>query len=755
MKKILSICLAVFCCFQAQTAAQIPTNVLVQISKAEDELRFDKTLEDLLKSPNALIRARAALAAGRTGREAAVAALTNLLETDLDTKTRASAAFALGEIESKKGADALLRVLKTPENAPEIRARALEAAGKIAAATSPNEKKIAEDLGAAILIVLDDENVKPNPNREIVLHGITAILRAKPNSGEFIAAKFLTSADARIRADAANTLSRLRAKNANVVLREMLFKDKDAIARANAARALGAAEDKEAFDLLLGTALNDADSRVRVSAIRSLGSLKKPEAADRLLTRADILFTDYKNSKFDNPAEKSELLEIAAVLGRLLPNSNNKKAEDFLLKLREQEKSQSPEIEIAYARISPSSYSSVAIYRTFELKLLLESASVFSWKSLSSVAQGFGELANLEAAKEVAFKKDAEQQLRHIIETVDGERFETFKKIRGPGKLGKEVALSSQAIPDVLGAYAGFKTTDLPQILQKHLKHKDIIVRAAAAGILGEQPANKESIEALKIAFGESLETDKQYNDAQLAILSALVKLDKKEAIGSLNSALDAPNFLLRRHAAQLVKQNDLQTSFPNAVERVGTVKPYNRKTGTKLGQVLNAEADYARAVSRRTASAILTTEKGNFTIEFFPEVAPLTVDNFIKLANAKYFDGLTIHRVVPNFVMQDGDPRGDGNGSPGWEIRDEINTTPFERGTVGMALSGKDTGGSQWFVCHAPQPHLDGGYTVFGRVSETDMKVVDNLVRGDKILSVRIIESGLPQRTQSSRRKK
>jgi cyclophilin family peptidyl-prolyl cis-trans isomerase len=118
-----------------------------------------------------------------------------------------------------------------------------------------------------------------------------------------------------------------------------------------------------------------------------------------------------------------------------------------------------------------------------------------------------------------------------------------------------------------------------------------------------------------------------------------------------------------------------------------------------------------------------------------------LTVDNFINLAKTGYFNNLTIHRVVPNFVMQDGDPRGDGNGGPGWEIRDEINMMPYERGAVGMALSGKDTGGSQWFVTHAPQPHLDGGYTVFGRVNETDMKVVDNLVRGDKILSVKIVE--------------
>jgi cyclophilin family peptidyl-prolyl cis-trans isomerase len=136
----------------------------------------------------------------------------------------------------------------------------------------------------------------------------------------------------------------------------------------------------------------------------------------------------------------------------------------------------------------------------------------------------------------------------------------------------------------------------------------------------------------------------------------------------------------------------------------------------------------------------VFTTAKGSFTIDLLPEDAPLTVDNFVKLARAGYFNGLEIHRVVPNFVMQDGDPLGNGSGGPGWSIRCEVNMVPYERGAVGMALSGKDTGGSQWFATHSPQPHLDGGYTVFGKVNETGMKVVDRIVRGDKIVSVRIV---------------
>jgi cyclophilin family peptidyl-prolyl cis-trans isomerase len=116
-----------------------------------------------------------------------------------------------------------------------------------------------------------------------------------------------------------------------------------------------------------------------------------------------------------------------------------------------------------------------------------------------------------------------------------------------------------------------------------------------------------------------------------------------------------------------------------------------------------------------------------------------MTVDNFIHLAKSGFYNGLAFVRVVPNFVVQAGDPRGDQNGGPGYQIRDEINLRRYETGTVGMALSGKDTGGSQFFITHSPQPHLDGGYTIFGRVIE-GMDAVNRIARGDKIERVEII---------------
>ena len=135
---------------------------------------------------------------------------------------------------------------------------------------------------------------------------------------------------------------------------------------------------------------------------------------------------------------------------------------------------------------------------------------------------------------------------------------------------------------------------------------------------------------------------------------------------------------------------------------------------------------------------ATFDTNRGTMVADLYDRDAPKTVENFEKLANSGFYDGVKFHRVIPDFVVQGGDPRGDGEGGPGYAIRDEINERPYLRGTVGMALDWKDTGGSQFFITHSPQPHLDAKYTVFGRVI-SGMDVVDKIEQGDVIRHVRI----------------
>jgi len=154
--------------------------------------------------------------------------------------------------------------------------------------------------------------------------------------------------------------------------------------------------------------------------------------------------------------------------------------------------------------------------------------------------------------------------------------------------------------------------------------------------------------------------------------------------------------------------------------------------------------ADY-RALTqtaRESRTVRVETERGTFAIRLAWAEAPLTVANFLRLARQSFFDHAPIHRVVPNFVVQDGDPTGTGNGGPGDTIRDEANAIPYGTGTVGMALAGPDTGGSQWFVTQSPQPHLDGRYTVFGQVV-TGMDVVHRIEQGDRILRVTLARGG------------
>jgi cyclophilin family peptidyl-prolyl cis-trans isomerase/HEAT repeat protein len=134
-----------------------------------------------------------------------------------------------------------------------------------------------------------------------------------------------------------------------------------------------------------------------------------------------------------------------------------------------------------------------------------------------------------------------------------------------------------------------------------------------------------------------------------------------------------------------------------------------------------------------------IMTPHGEIVLELAAADAPLTVHSYLTLIQRGYYEGTRWHRVVPNFVIQDGDPRGDGSGGPGYAIRDEINALRYVRGTLGMALSGPDTGGGQFFITHSPQPHLDAGYTIFGRVLD-GMHAVDRVVQEEPILGFRRI---------------
>ncbi|MCA1604851.1 MAG: peptidylprolyl isomerase, partial [Acidobacteria bacterium] len=495
-------------------------------------------------------------------------------------------------------------------------------------------------------------------------------------------------------ADAANLLARLRLKDGNDQLRKLLTSDPDPIVRANAARLLGATEDKAAFDELLDRALKDNDSRVRVSAIRAIASLKDGRATAPLLQRGANLIVPLRATLLDRETNRAtapvpstaanELLEIATAVGRLRQGSNDERTVIWLKTLRPVTGSGAPEVEIASARIHPAFYlthfgTGTPAGRVAQEVILLD------WRAASSIAQGLGEIATLPDStnENKLHRAQAVEILRAMLD------------YRNSGiTINTLVAVHSEyAIPDVLRAFAAFKPMDLTEVLSKHLKESDVIIRGTAADLVAELPPDEARTRALVEALPAAL-ADKELNDAALAILDSLGKQKSARANEAMKTALESNDYLVRRRAVALLKTNGVG-DFSN---RIGTVKTHN------------TTADYERAIGLMGAqvTARVTTDKGSFTVSLLPDEATLNVDNFIQLAKRKYFNGITVHRVVPNFVIQDGDPRGDGNGGPGYQIRCEINEVPYERGAVGMALSGKDTGGSQWFVTHAPQPHLD-----------------------------------------------
>jgi peptidyl-prolyl cis-trans isomerase B (cyclophilin B) len=159
---------------------------------------------------------------------------------------------------------------------------------------------------------------------------------------------------------------------------------------------------------------------------------------------------------------------------------------------------------------------------------------------------------------------------------------------------------------------------------------------------------------------------------------------------------------------------------------------------------VIFAAALFLSCKSDKMQYAIISTEKGDMKAELYTNDTPGTVANFVKLSESKFYDGLTFHRVIPNFVIQGGCPNGTGTGGPGYKIKCETSAPRqyHDRGVLSMAHAGRDTGGSQFFICHSRDntSHLDGVHTCFGKVIE-GLDVIDQIRPNDKILSIRIVE--------------
>ena len=273
---------------------------------------------------------------------------------------------------------------------------------------------------------------------------------------------------------------------------------------------------------------------------------------------------------------------------------------------------------------------------------------------------------------------------------------------------GVRMAAANRILGDGVGTYRALSL----------LNSSDELVLSAVAEWLTERPRPKTEAALLNLARdGET----PQLVTSSVNALAALCETKRPRRRGSPAAAALLPKVLGHRDASV-------------------------RTAGVRLAKCIRAWSDVTPETAtrpnidsvREVRSGVISTAYGDIVVELYPYDAPVTVHNFARLADAGFYDGLPFHRVIPDFVAQGGDPRGDGFGGPGHTIPDEINAMSYDVGTLGMALSGPDTGGSQWFITMSRQPHLDHRYTVFGKVVH-GMHVARALLPGDRIENISI----------------
>lgn len=303
--------------------------------------------------------------------------------------------------------------------------------------------------------------------------------------------------------------------------------------------------------------------------------------------------------------------------------------------------------------------------------------------------------------------------------------------------------------PSRIRAAAVQAVHDPARLAELAMKDAEREVRSAAAERLVKQEPDADVLVGLLDAFDPvvaALAAEALTLNPSPQMVDPLVEtLKASEDPDLLKAAADTLSARFKGHRNPPMKKDtnlvealqDLRT-HPNSGVRTAAsnlLDTIGLKARPSLHQVMSVPLEEVA----RVQSARVITSRGEVRIDLLPEVAPLTVWNFAWLADQGFYDNLAFHRVVADFVVQHGDPRGDGYGGPAWTIPDELSPLPYEAGVVGMALSGPDTGGSQWFVALSPQPHLNGSYAVFGRVTH-GLGLLQTIQPGDKVFRV-IIE--------------
>jgi len=660
----------------------------------------DGKLVGFLAHRDPQIRFRALIALANLQDTATLAAIVPLLN-DKSSRVRQGAAFAIGQIGAAPVESRLAERL-TVEKDPGVLQRILEALGK-----SGDERSL--DL----LLSYRAPARAPAVTAEKALSFARLALRGiKQPRGFRWCFERLGEKDPGVRWKALYALWRMcpsttaddLAERNSGTLRE-LTRDKSSDVRIQLAILLGRIRSAAAGKLLRDFADREFRSgswRVQVELVKSL--IAQADRNPVFLEKVLLAFS----ARNDNVRVAACSGIAGMVPSRFAASPAAVKLKDQIRKLVES-KSKSEmsrgEALVAYARIAPHEFRYESWLRRKDLSDRFKSKILEAMSLIASPAhlQTMVELLN-------------DQSVR-----ISTAAWEFIPRLLQP--------LSLDAIQD-----SGGSVENIPDQLyrqaKKALLREDIAVTTLVAGALKDSSVNAllqtndragQIVEDLMLAYTQLSSPGDV--EAMQAVLQTLGDIGDERCVPVLERALGDPDRTVGLEAVTALRKitgNDYSDSLQVTRHTPGR---HDWETFDRL---------------KDTPRATIMTSRGQITIRLLKNDAPFTVLNFVKLARKKFYDGLTFHRVVPNFVIQGGDPRGDGWGGPGYANRTEVSTVNYQRGSIGMASAGKDTEGSQFFITHSPEPHLDGRYSIFAEVVK-GMDIVDAIEVGDKILTVRI----------------
>jgi len=618
-----------------------------------------------------------------------------------NTEKRSYAAITLGQIPCEKSRDYLIKCLNT-ETENRVLALAMNSLG-----------------------LIGDEN------------SLRAVLDVKTTDNDALKAKCLSVARFAIR--------KINSPDAVSFLIEIANSDLNPSVKKYAAYAFARIRNKEllipAHDVLLSFS-QSGDVYIEMWAFSALGYI-----ADR----KDLPFLMSSLAKENDWKVKVNILYSLSLYQK---NSSNVLYLDVVTKLAELYKNENPNVSHTALRTTAllvndsTNYNSLGAIKE-ELKLIFDNGSSYDWQTKGEAILAYGTIFKDEVKDELLLKMSETQNeylIPYIIksfrffknadvckELTDSVRAVVVRHNRANNQETGEM-VQDEILANIYRAYVETlselksKANEeqkkfIMLVLTEFTGSKDPAILDVCFSALNDKiyEANRKEIEFVLLMDYKELSYPKD-KDAIIAFINEFGELKTKEAESILTERLNSPNYDVCKAAA-------------NALKKI-TGKNYTFDTKPHT----DFDWDFISKMNLKK-TAVITTTKGVIKFEMLTEFTPFTVQNFIKLAEKKFYDNTVFHRIVPNFVIQGGDPQNSGYGGPEFSIRTEFAPFFYKDGAVGMASDGKDTEGSQFFIMHCPHYHLDGRYTLFGFVTE-GQEVVDHIMPYDKIIGISFTEN-------------